>query len=295
MLVRDYLRNAGFYSYDALEDDAEDPCKRWIGREVKRFLQKAADHLPFLLRLAAAPADCVPEMSACANADGEQTMEEDDEYAVTEEEVEAEEKKEPLMMQNAGFWDNFLDLVRARQKQWAQRDADTDDYRKERAVEFFNLGNQCSNDLLTLKPTLQSWVPHVLAFVDPQQAVLLGDPTKRACDACESFGAMTKKLIKHNTCRRNLLTGTVEHSRRSADGKEKRWKQTFTKGYIQTAFTRTCVREALLHGEENAPFLQRTDARRTQIGKANTYHKFVAQSADSPVPKIKDLMQDSPE
>ena len=36
-LVRDYLKEAGFYSYDAA-DDSDDPVKRWIGREVKRFL-----------------------------------------------------------------------------------------------------------------------------------------------------------------------------------------------------------------------------------------------------------------
>ena len=29
--------------------------KRWIGREVKRFLEEAHVHLPFLLQLAAAP------------------------------------------------------------------------------------------------------------------------------------------------------------------------------------------------------------------------------------------------
>ena len=75
---------------------------------------------------------------------------------------------------------------------------------KGRAVEFFNTGNRVANDLLQLKPTLENWVPHVLAFIDPQQAVLLGDPTNRSCDACESFGAMLKKIIKHNTCRRSL-------------------------------------------------------------------------------------------
>ena len=53
-LVRDYLREAGYYSYDAASDD-EDPVKRWIGREVRRFLTEAHLHLPFLLRLAAAP------------------------------------------------------------------------------------------------------------------------------------------------------------------------------------------------------------------------------------------------
>ena len=67
VIARDYLKKAGFYSYDAAADD-EDPVKRWIGREVKRFLQEAHIHLPFLLQLAAAP----PEVceAAAENQDG---------------------------------------------------------------------------------------------------------------------------------------------------------------------------------------------------------------------------------
>ena len=55
-IVRDYLAAAGFYSYNAAADD-EDPVTRWIGREAKRFLAEAHKHLPFLLQLAAAPAE----------------------------------------------------------------------------------------------------------------------------------------------------------------------------------------------------------------------------------------------
>eukprot|EP00965_Chrysotila_dentata_P050343 1667747-Pleurochrysis_carterae.AAC.1 len=53
-LVKLYLRENGFYSYDAAADD-ENPVMRWIGREVKRFLREATVHLPFLLRVAAVP------------------------------------------------------------------------------------------------------------------------------------------------------------------------------------------------------------------------------------------------
>lgn len=60
LLVRDYLKKAGYYSYDAA-GEAEDPVQRWIGREVKRFLHEADLHLPFLIQLASldidAPAD----------------------------------------------------------------------------------------------------------------------------------------------------------------------------------------------------------------------------------------------
>ena len=103
-----------------------------------------------------------------------------------------------------------------------------------------------------------------MVFIVPRQMVYLGDPKRRSCDACESFGAMVKKLIKHSTCRRRLKKETVEH--KGSNGR--RWKQSFTRGYVQQAFARACVREDLQHGSENAPFLQRADARRRAMGKA---------------------------
>ena len=109
-----------------------------------------------------------------------------------------------------------------------------------------------------------TWVPHIMVFIVPRQMVLLGDPSRRSCDACESFGAMVKKIIKHNTCRRRLRGEAVEHK----GSNQRHWKQSFNQGYIRQAFTRACVREDLRHGVENAPFLQRIDARRTATGKA---------------------------
>ena len=68
-LVRKYIVSKNFYSYNAA-DENEDPCKRWIGREVKRFLQEAHIHLPFLLRMANAPADLVNEVANATTSDG---------------------------------------------------------------------------------------------------------------------------------------------------------------------------------------------------------------------------------
>ena len=68
-LVRDYLKNCGFYSYDAAEEE-EDPVKRWIGREVKRFLSEAQKHLPFLLQIAAAPTEVCDEIAASVTGAG---------------------------------------------------------------------------------------------------------------------------------------------------------------------------------------------------------------------------------
>ena len=60
-MVKKYLKAAAFYSYDAAAED-ENPVMRWIGREVKRFLIEAHTHVPFLLRVAAAPPDLVEEV-----------------------------------------------------------------------------------------------------------------------------------------------------------------------------------------------------------------------------------------
>eukprot|EP00965_Chrysotila_dentata_P067811 2243877-Pleurochrysis_carterae.AAC.1 len=38
------------------------------------------------------------------------------------------------------MWDNFLAYVIAAEKPWASPENDTDEYRKARAVDFFNLG-----------------------------------------------------------------------------------------------------------------------------------------------------------
>jgi hypothetical protein len=112
-MVRDYLIAANFYSYDAASPD-EDPVKRWIGREVKRFLEESHIHLPFMLQLASAPADifddAADELAACTNDHGEQTMEFDPDYAPDAATLEAEEREESLMCSNATIWDHFLAL-----------------------------------------------------------------------------------------------------------------------------------------------------------------------------------------
>ena len=132
-----------------------------------------------------------------------------------------------------------------------------------KAVEYFNHSMRCSRDLMQLKPTMQSWVPHISCFIVSRQIVWLGNPTSRACDACESYGALVKKIIKHATCRRRVKGGSstgpaFAHEHKRA-GSIKKWRQTFTRGYVEQTFRRCCVKEKLLHGEANVPYLQRTD------------------------------------
>ena len=232
--------------------------KRWIGREVKRFLIEADTHLPFLLRLASAPIDLVPGTVQEMMQGGVEEMElEGDEFQPTDEEIEAEKNEEPVMIQHAEMWDRFRAWVRCVQEPWTQ---DDDDYRDERALEYFNHALACSRDVLKLKPTLESWVPHIACFVVPRQIRWLGRSANRAADACESYGALVKDIIKHRTCRRRVKGGTsgqgpaFAHTHTRATNS---WKQTFTRGYIEQAFRRCCVKEKLLHGEENQPYLQR--------------------------------------
>ena len=294
-LVSNYLKAAGFYSYDAASVD-EDPTAHWIGREVKRFLDEAATHVPFLLNVAAAPADVCEEAAKNANSAGQQVMDEDDEYAPTAEDLEQEEREEPLMIQNAGRWDRFLELVHSIHKPWPQGEADTREYRERRAVEAFNLSAKVAHDLLELKPTLESWVPHIAVFIVPRQMVELGDPARRSCDACESFGAMFKKLIKHATCRRRVGGDklTTHNPKATAQATARRWQQTFKRGYIEQAFTRACVRESLQHGEENAPYLQRADVRRTTTGKTSNGRKC-AEESPAAMRSITELCAELPE
>ena len=68
-IVRRYIRAKGFYSYDAA-DETDDPVKRWIGREVKRFLAEAHEHVPFLLCMANAPPDLVDTVCNAVGIDG---------------------------------------------------------------------------------------------------------------------------------------------------------------------------------------------------------------------------------
>ena len=146
-------------------------------------------------------------------------------------------------------------------------------------------------DLLELKPTLQSWVPHIAVFIVPRQVLPLGDPTRRSTDACESFGARLKKVIKHLTCRRRHAPAeqTTEHRRQAGSRLSGRqlWKQSFTRGYMQQAFTRMCVSEALKHGEENAPYLQRPDVLRRDTGRGTVKQEG---RVDKVRPYLRDLM-----
>ena len=150
-----------------------------------------------------------------------------------------------------------------------------------RALEAFNLASTVVSDLLRLSPTMKTWVPHILLFIVPRQMIELGDPSQRSCDACESFGAMVKKIIKHLTCRRSVkVASTPHHVGGVAMAPDIHTGGCIhTGGYIQQAFERVCVRAELRLGPENAPYAQRADVR----GLLATGRKAVARGINKPV------------
>ena len=246
-LVSQYIAAAGFYSYDAA-DESDDPVKRWIGREVKRFLHEADQHIPFLLNLSSRRIDVSDDSVLNSDDEDEEMDVSGDEFEPTEDEVAAEAARPPLVTLNAERWDRFLEWVRGIEVPWEE---DTDEYRQMRALQYCNGARACSRDLLDLKPTMASWVPHIACYIVPRQIVELGDPSRRAADACESYGACAKRTIKHLTCRRALRAGS------------------FGRGFVEQAFRRLTVRAGLIHGPENVPFLQRRDARLIGVGRVS--------------------------
>ena len=148
-LVAEYMKTAGFYSYDAASED-EDQVSHWIGREVKRFLAQAVTFTCSFFSTSLRRR----WIAGWRNSKGQQTLDSDsdDEYAVTEEDIAAEQKEESLMLLNATRWDNFLGYVELDTRPWPQGEADSDDYRKGRAVDSFNSFMYVSNYLLQLSP-----------------------------------------------------------------------------------------------------------------------------------------------
>ena len=62
------------------------------------------------------------DMASMVNDVGELQVEEDDELnlgQISEADLEAEEREEPEMMKQAGYWDNFLALEREAKRPWA--------------------------------------------------------------------------------------------------------------------------------------------------------------------------------
>lgn len=246
----------------------------------------------------------------------------DPEIEPTESDLEEEADEEPDMMVHAQYWDDFLALIDLMQSPWAKPAEDTDEYRKQRAVKVFNMGAprrpslampppQCPRLRTPRLPRVRtaakvcknhkklagahlSWVEHILLFVVPRQIVLLGDPTRRACDACESLGARLKKIIKHLTCRRHIKQSGIAKRRQTGGTRMSRvaqWTTSFMSGWIKQAFTRVTVDESLRHGNENEDYLLREDILLRTQGLSGI--KPERTRASTPPPTIVDALVES--
>ena len=163
---------------------------------------------------------------------------------------------------NADRWDRFLSWVRDIEQPWADGADDTDEYRRARALQYCNHARGVSRDLYDLKPTMASWVPHIACNIVPRQIAELGDPSRRSADACESYGACAKRVVKHLTCRRAISAR-------------------FTRGWVAQAFRRLVVRAGLIHGEANEPYLLPRDAQLLGSGRQTSGHSMVEGPAHS--------------
>ena len=120
------------------------------GREVKRFLHEADQHIPFLLNLSSRRIDVSDD--SVLNFDDEEEMDvSGDEFEPTEDEVAAEAARPPLVTLNAERWDRFLEWVRGIEVPWEE---DTDEYRQMRALQYCNGARACSRCSAT-----SSWSP----------------------------------------------------------------------------------------------------------------------------------------
>ena len=91
--------------------------------------------------VARAPALTLTPLHRTIADDGDVEIDSDSECSVDDEDIAAEEGGSAAdMLQHATYWDHFLAYVDAKSVPWAEGDADTDEYRKQRAVEQFNLG-----------------------------------------------------------------------------------------------------------------------------------------------------------
>eukprot|EP00965_Chrysotila_dentata_P014957 494887-Pleurochrysis_carterae.AAC.2 len=59
------------------------------------------------------------------------------------------------------------------------------------------------------------------------------------------------------------MWGGTAHS----SGSGNMWTQTFKRAYTEQAFRRECVRAEMIHGEADAPYVQRKDRRLKTTGK----------------------------
>ena len=239
-VVQEYCHLMGFM-VKFNRKEGEDPVSSWAGPDCRRLMENAATILPHLLHLAHAPASAGPaaraalEGAKAAIAEPTAADVEDDEddadydYIPTPAEVQAEKDATPMLIVCAKAWDRYFELVDYESRVFEE---DSDKYREQRMVSYFNAEVATKRDLILLGVGDKSFGSHIGMCVVPRQILTDGDPGRRGCNVNEAFGAKCKDVIHNQVCRRKVCTGKKEHKRMKDDGSIQTWEQTFKFGRI---------------------------------------------------------------
>ena len=253
------------------------------GRDCKVMCERAHEILPDLLEWAHAPQEAVEaaakeaaqEKRAASTPSGTRSRpapaSHDNVFTMVrppgvsdsededEDEPEAERKEEEgeaRKAKYAGFFDDFSAVVVAVRL----FESDTPEYRQARAVELFNAASKVGRNMVEVRESFDSAVPHVLTSVVTRQMVLDGDPNRRGCDQSEAIG-VSIKFDLHNRCNR-LCKAKTESTHKKQDktgGVIKEWRQKLSVSRVMQTFKSSVLREALRRDPDSQQYLTRRD------------------------------------
>ena len=220
----------------------------------------------------------------------------DDEFMPTDDEVAVEEALNPEMMLHAQDWDCYRELALRAMRPFDDARGDTEQYRGERALEYFNSATKVVRAMNRHDPESTSAIGNVMVEVVPRMIMAYGDQLKLGSDVSEAYGADLKFTIHKRVVRRRVSTVSKEHKRlktsSTGDAEEKVWMQTFTRGRVEQAFRHVCLRRRLMTLPAYAHLRMRGHAVVANTGRA-ALSRHVAK-ADSPSGKrdMKTLMDE---
>jgi hypothetical protein len=279
LVLQEWLQLMGF-QLRLSREPGEDPTKSWIGPDCRRLMEDASKYLPHMLMLAHAPASAGPaarEALEVAKADRKEgppaptdADDEDDDgdydEPPTAEEIAANEVESPVLMKCARAWDTFFVLADYESRLFIE---DTDKYRAERMVAYFNAEVACKRVLIDLGVYDHSFNSHIGMCVVTRQIMEDGDPGKRGCNVNEAFGAKCKDVIHNLVCRRVQKTEKTMHKKQKADGTLQTWQQAFRVGRIAQTFRHMCIRKKMIDDPRYTHLRQRKDMAILHTGRAN--------------------------
>ena len=176
------------------------------------------------------------------------------------------------MMQHAQDWDDFRKLALDAMRPFDPARGDSDEYRAERALEYFNAATAVVRAMQRHDPESTSAIGNVMVEVVPRMIMAYGCQLKLGSDVSEAYGADLKFTIHNRVVRRSLTSVPKEHKRAKtmANGEVEtlKWKQTFTRGRVEQAFRHVCLRRRLLTLPQYAHLRMRGHAVVANTGRA---------------------------